>query len=185
MMLPNRLLHPDKKDTKRIKEAIARDAELKKKALGLGDLHLGGKPSGVLFAVALLSFAGILLISRAKPRAQGAAHIRTREDIASQDLGILSIALNRFRADCGRYPTTQEGLRALIANPGIPEWPKSYVNLIRPDPWRQRYIYTAADDGFTLYSSGPDRTANTDDDIYPPLVTDPRKEEASPGEEPL
>ncbi len=175
MMLPDRLLRSDKKEARRKREAIARDAELKKKAMGLGEFKVGGKPSGVIFAVALLSFAGILLISRAKAPSK-ATGIRTREDKALQDLGVLSIALNRFRSDCGRYPTTEEGLKALIVNPGITNWPKSYVNLIRPDPWRQHYFYASSNETYALFSAGPDKTLYTEDDVYPPLTMNPERE---------
>lgn len=170
-MIPDRLLHPDKQDKKRAREAIAREAELKRKSMGVGDIKFGGKPSGIIFAVAALAFAGILLLSKAKPPEQPG--LRTREMIAEQDLGVLSIALDRFKKDCGRYPTTTEGLFALINNPGIPNWPKSYVNLIRPDPWRQRYIYRSTNETYVLLSSGPDKIENTADDILPPILTDP------------
>lgn len=171
MMIPDKLLNRDKHDKKRIREAIAREAELKKKAMGIGEIHFGGKPSGIIFAVTALAFAGILLLSRAKPPAQPG--LRTREMIAEQDLGVLSIALDRFKRDCGRYPATSEGLNALINNPGITNWPKSYVNLIRPDPWRQRYIYRSTNDTYILLSSGPDKVENTADDVLPPILTDP------------
>ena len=185
MLLPGRIRHGDKKDTKRIREAIVRDAERKKKALGLNEFSFGSKRSRIFFAVAMLSFAGILLLSRAKPPAGNTAGLRTREDTASRDLQTLRIALNMFREDCGRYPTTEEGLWALIVNPGITNWPKPYVNLIRPDPWRQVYLYASSNDTFSLFSSGPDKLANTDDDIYPgmdsgrPIETG--TEEAAPG----
>jgi general secretion pathway protein G len=168
-----------KKDSKRIREAIARDAERKKKALGLGEFNFGGKRARVFFAVALLAFAGILLISRAKPKSSKQTLVRTRAETTSRDLHILSIALNMFRDDCGRYPTTEEGLWALISNPGITNWPKPYVTLIRPDPWQQNYIYASSNETFSLYSSGPDRLANTGDDIFPPAPAETQDQEAA------
>ena len=175
MMMPKRLVHLDKKDTKKIREAIVRDAEMKKKALGL-DFQFAAKPSGVVVAVVMLSFAGILLLSKAgSPKAGGVRHTPTME--AEQDLGVLSIALNRFKKDVGRYPTSKEGIHALINNPGVTNWPHAYVNLIRPDPWRKHYVYRCNDEVFTLFSLGPDKTENTADDVYPPIVTDPLEEE--------
>lgn len=173
MILPDRILNPDKKDRKRIKEAIAREAEMKKKALGLGGFEFGKRRSGVIFAVLALSFAGVLLITQVRQPASTTATTRTKEMIAEQNLGILTIALNWFKADIGRYPTTEEGLRALINNPGIPNWPKSYVDLIRTDPWKQPYIYESFDDTNVLFSIGRDKIRGTADDIYPPPVTDP------------
>jgi len=55
----------------------------------------------------------------------------------------LSTALELFQRDCHRYPTSKEGLQALISNPGITAWRgpylKSATTLI--DPWGRPYIY--------------------------------------------
>lgn len=175
MMMPKRLIDSDKTDTKKIREAIVREGEMKKKALGLGDVQFAAKPSGVIIAVVMLSFAGILLLSKAKaPQAAGIRKTPAME--AANDLGVLSIALNRFKADIGRYPTTEEGLQALINNPGLKNWPRAYVNLIRPDPWHKHYVYSSNEEVFILLSMGPDKMENTADDIYPPIVTDPLQE---------
>jgi general secretion pathway protein G len=52
-------------------------------------------------------------------------------------------SLDQFRLDNDRYPTTQEGLNALIANPGIDSWDGPYLTkkVIRNDPWKNPYIY--------------------------------------------
>jgi hypothetical protein len=39
-------------------------------------------------------------------------------------------ALDQFRLDTGRYPTTSEGLNALVSNPGIPGWDGPYLKSI-------------------------------------------------------
>lgn len=171
MHIPESICKHDRKAAQKTREMIAREAERKRKALGTPDLKLAGKPSSIIFAVALLALAGTLLVSRSdfKP----AAPSRTSEMKAEDDLGVLGIALRRFQRDFGRYPTTDEGLIALINNPGFTNWHRPYVNLIRKDPWRNSYVYLADSNAFVLYSAGPDRAANTSDDIHAPILPDP------------
>jgi len=72
----------------------------------------------------------------------------------------LSSALDLFRLDAGRYPTTQEGLKALIEAPsGLDVWNGPYVkkkaSLI--DPWGHPYQYRSPGEHgeFDLFSDGP------------------------------
>jgi general secretion pathway protein G len=64
----------------------------------------------------------------------------------SVDCAIL--AIRAFQADCGRYPTTEEGLTALIERPPAiaeTQWRGPYVvnwwKKIPSDPWHRWYIY--------------------------------------------
>lgn len=85
--------------------------------------------------------------------------------IATRELDNLRVALEFFRADCGRYPTAEEGLRALIQPPGDAGWNGPYVNLIRPDPWGHPYAYDLAHESVRLRSLGPDGQDGTADDL--------------------
>jgi general secretion pathway protein G len=86
----------------------------------------------------------------------------TRE-AAATDLETLATLLNEFRADCGRYPTTREGLRALVMCPdGLEDsWKGPYVSKHLPrDPWGASYRYLAPGisrrSSFDLYTLGAD-----------------------------
>ena len=84
-------------------------------------------------------------------------------------------ALTLYRAQIGAYPTTDEGLRALVYRPSNDEvrehWAGPYFSdpdfLI--DPWGNAYQYACpaerGDRGYDLWSMGPDGVDNTDDDI--------------------
>ncbi len=91
---------------------------------------------------------------------------RTRADIAT-----LRIALNTFLIDTGRYPTTAEGLRALVEPPaGLPNWRGPYMQRPAPaDPWGRPYVYVCPGvhnpDGFDLSSMGPDGREGGGDDM--------------------
>ena len=52
-------------------------------------------------------------------------------------------ALDHFRLDVGRYPTTEQGLNALIQRPGDePKWNGPYLqNKVPLDPWGKAYVY--------------------------------------------
>lgn len=62
---------------------------------------------------------------------------------ARQDIRNIETALNLYRLDNFRYPSTVEGLEALVTNPGesvAPNW-KQYLNRLPRDPWNNVYQY--------------------------------------------
>jgi len=56
---------------------------------------------------------------------------------------LLGTALDTFRLDVGRYPTSQEGLQALTQKPGgVERWDGPYLKKeVPPDPWNKPYVY--------------------------------------------
>jgi general secretion pathway protein G len=73
----------------------------------------------------------------------------------------LSSALDLFKLDAGRYPTTQEGLSALETQPpGVDNWNGPYIKKTSTldDPWGHPYNYRSPGQhgDFDLYSYGPD-----------------------------
>lgn len=75
---------------------------------------------------------------------------------AKADIRTIDNALNLYRLDNFRYPTTDEGLQALVTSPGesaAPNW-KQYLRSLSSDPWNNPYQYIS-----------PGRN-NTDYDIY-------------------
>lgn len=85
----------------------------------------------------------------------------------------LKAALVTYRMNLGSYPTTDEGLQALITAPAakVDRWRGPYIegNKIPQDPWSQPYMYRSPGvhnkDGYDLWSMGPDQKDGTDDDI--------------------
>lgn len=65
-----------------------------------------------------------------------------KQSAAKAQIELLGQALDQFRLDTGRYPTSQEGLNALVTNPGIEKWDGSYLKKGMPnDPWSKPYQY--------------------------------------------
>jgi general secretion pathway protein G len=85
----------------------------------------------------------------------------SRSQIAKIQISQFEESLDLFNFDVGRYPGTEEGLRALIENTGnIPNWSGPYLkkNTMPKDPWNHDYVYRAPGQHgeFDLYSLGAD-----------------------------
>lgn len=84
-------------------------------------------------------------------------------------------ALVRYKIDLGSYPSTAEGLAALLTAPSntADHWHGPYAEVsgsqIPLDPWGEPYQYrnpgTHNKDGYDLFSKGADKTEGTADDI--------------------
>jgi general secretion pathway protein G len=87
----------------------------------------------------------------------------------------LKTSLVRYRIDLGDYPTTAEGLNALITAPSsnADRWRGPYMDALGGklplDPWGQPYEYrypgVKNPGGYDLFSKGLDKTPDTADDI--------------------
>jgi len=89
-----------------------------------------------------------------------------------QDIRGIETALNLYRLDNLRYPTTAEGLEALVANPGgaVADTWKQYLPRIPMDPWNVAYEYASPGehgeiDVFTLGRDGQEGGDGVDGDI--------------------
>ena len=85
---------------------------------------------------------------------------------AKQDIANITQQLNLYRLDNQRYPTTEQGLAALVHKPTIapipPNWKsEGYLNRMPKDPWGTPYQYLqpGVHGAFDVYSFGADRAA--------------------------
>ena len=89
---------------------------------------------------------------------------------ARAQIDALDKALEQFRLDAGRLPTTEEGLAALnAAPPNLTGWAGPYLKKAVPaDPWGHAYVYAAPgthNNDFDLSSLGKDgRPGGTGED---------------------
>ncbi len=114
----------------------------------------------VLVIVGLLAaVVGPTLYQRIKPAKQTAA----REQIEN-----FGTALDNFVVDMGRFPTTQEGLKALRTKPeGTDKWNGPYLKKEIPnDPWGNPYVYRAPgrSGGYEIVALGADGREGGDED---------------------
>lgn len=120
----------------------------------------------MLVLVILATLAAIVL-----PKFTGRSQ-QAKITAAGTQISQIEVALDAFEIDVGRYPTTAEGLRALVKKPTTDagDWQQPYLRREVPlDPWGEEYQYrypgTYNTDGYDLYSTGPDRKLGGDDDI--------------------
>ena len=81
---------------------------------------------------------------------------------------LLGTALDTFRLDVGRYPSTQEGLEALRTKPGgLERWDGPYLKKDLPlDPWGKAYAYKSPGEhgAFDIVSYGADGAPGGEED---------------------
>lgn len=87
---------------------------------------------------------------------------KAKSGLAKGRISEISAQLDTYKLDTGRYPTTAEGLRALLVNPGsATNWNGPYVRNADAlkDPWNNDMIYKSPGDAnrpFELTSLGAD-----------------------------
>lgn len=112
----------------------------------------------------------VILAAVVVPKFTGRSE-QAREAAAKTDISTIEAQLEAFEIDNGRYPTSEEGLMALIEAPSnVRGWKGPYLKRGLPkDPWGNPYIYafpaTHSPSGFDLSSMGPDGHEGGDDDI--------------------
>jgi general secretion pathway protein G len=102
-----------------------------------------------------------LLAALAGPRVIGYLG-GAKADTADLQLKNFKSALDLYRLDTGVYPTTQQGLTALVKSPGnAPGWKGPYIDspAVPLDPWGNPYLYKAPGEHgpYDLYSLGSDK----------------------------
>ena len=95
----------------------------------------------ILVVIVILGILAALVVPRVLERPDEARVIAAKSDIAT-----IMQALKLYRLDNQRYPTTEQGLNALVAAPTIPpippNWkPGGYLERLPKDPWGQPYQY--------------------------------------------
>ena len=121
----------------------------------------------VLFILLALASASVLAVQSYRASA--------RQKTAELFIRAMETPLETFNTDIGRYPTTEEGLGALLSPPPTltnpAKWSGPYVkeNVSGFDPWDNPYQYEypgrRSSTSYDLWSSGPDGISDTDDDI--------------------
>lgn len=86
-----------------------------------------------------------------------------RVTVAKSDLKAVAAALRMYRLDNGAYPTTEQGLKALVERPSAAPLPanwsaEGYLPEAPRDPWGRDYVYRSPGKtgGFDLLSYGKD-----------------------------
>jgi len=120
----------------------------------------------LLLVLVILATLATVIVPKFTRRSEQAKITAVKTDIAN-----LELALDSFEIDISRFPTTSEGLRALVTKPSnADEWKEPYIKRGVPkDPWGNEYVYKQPGQynkySYDLSSAGPDGQRGGDDDI--------------------
>lgn len=120
----------------------------------------------LLIVVTILGILVAAVVPRLAGRTEQARVGRAQSDVG----GNITLALDLFELDSGKYPTAEQGLAALRTAPADAEnWRGPYLKQEPIDPWGNAYRYltpgTRNPQDYDLFSLGPDGVEGTADDI--------------------
>jgi general secretion pathway protein G len=109
----------------------------------------------VMVVVVILAILASLIVPKIMSRPEEARLIKAKQDILA-----IQSALDLYQLDNAIYPTTEQGLKALVEKPSLPpvpeEWKEGgYLAKLPIDPWGQAYQYTFENDKVRVFSYGP------------------------------
>jgi general secretion pathway protein G len=105
----------------------------------------------------------------------GGKGAQAKEVTTRRQIDAYKTALGLYELDNGFFPSSEQGLQALVGQPASPpapsNWKGPYLDppVIRKDQWGSDFIYknpgVKIPNGYDLYSPGPDRTPDNEDDL--------------------
>lgn len=127
-----------------------------KKRKGLMRRRSGFTLIEIMVVVVILGLLAALVVPRIGPQVAEAQRTTAQTQIRS-----LEDALEMYRLHNGFYPSTQQGLDALVKAPTTSPVPKryaegGYIKKVPDDPWGNPYIYRNDNGRIRIISTGPD-----------------------------
>jgi len=112
----------------------------------------------VMVVVVILSILAAIVVPNVMSSPDEARIVKAKQDIRA-----LESALNLYRLDNYVYPSTEQGIQALVTTPTTPPEPQNwktegYIDRLPTDPWGHPYQYLSPGQNgeFDLYSMGAD-----------------------------
>jgi len=110
----------------------------------------------VMVVVVILGILAAIIVPKVMSRPEQARMVKVRQDILA-----IQSALDLYKLDKGRYPTTSRGLQALVEKPAAPPVPRNwksegYLQEMPVDPWGDAYQYSNDGGKLRIFSYGPD-----------------------------
>lgn len=122
----------------------------------------------IMLVVAIIGVLLAAAIYKMAPALDVAKGMRTRADIQMIRTMLLS-----YNGANGFYPTTEQGIKAMVMRPSTEPAPASWRRLMEDvpkDAWGMEYIYRNPGrknlNGYDIFSAGPDRIPDTADDDW-------------------
>lgn len=109
----------------------------------------------VMVVVVIIAILATLVLPKIMSTPDKARIAKVKQDIVE-----IKNMLDLYRLDSGIYPTTDQGLQALVTKPTTPPVPRDwksdgYLDNVPIDPWNQAYQYINDDGKLKIFSFGP------------------------------
>ena len=122
----------------------------------------------IMFVVVIIGVLAGIAVQNLSKRAEW-----SRREATKANMKAIDTALSAYEMKVGDYPTTEQGLEALVKCPSDVEkedWgDSSYLKDVPKDAWGQKFVYKRPGehnvDEYDLFSKGRDRKEGTEDDI--------------------
>jgi general secretion pathway protein G len=117
----------------------------------------------IMVVILILGLLATIVVQSLRGAADKAKKVKAQADLAEY-----KTALDRFYLDNGYYPSSDQGLTALVSAPASGRIPANYesggyIERITKDPWGQPYFYQSDGSTYVLKSYGPDGIESSDD----------------------
>jgi len=119
----------------------------------------------IMVVVVILGILAAAVVPKIMSRPEQARIEKSKHDISA-----LESALNIYKLDNYQYPSTDQGLEALVSKPAGSPQPRNYkkggyIKKLNKDPWGKEYLYLfpGTHGELDLYSLGPDGQPSDDD----------------------
>lgn len=118
----------------------------------------------LMLVVIIIGALAAMILPRLAGRSEQAKAAIAKTDVTAN----IPVALDLFEIDNGRYPTTEEGLKSLVQQPGgLKDWKGPYAKKKKfLDPWGKEYQYRCPSSqgmDYDLFSFGADGVQSRDD----------------------
>lgn len=109
----------------------------------------------VMVVVVILGILAAIIVPKIMSRPEQARMIKAKQDILA-----IQSALDLYKLDNGFYPSTDQGIQALVTKPTnspIPQnWkPDGYLQKLPTDPWGEAYQYMNENETLRIFTYGP------------------------------
>lgn len=109
----------------------------------------------VMVVVVIVGILAAIIVPKVMSRPDQARMVKVKQDILS-----IQSALDLYKLDSGIYPSTDQGLHALVSKPSTSPVPRNwksdgYLQEVPTDPWGETYQYINDNEKLKIFSYGP------------------------------